>query len=42
MLKKGFTGILTVVLVLRRAIQRTGNITAIPILGGLHHEYLRI
>ena len=27
---------------LRRAIQRTGNITAIPILGGLHHEYLRI
>ena len=27
---------------MRRAIQRTGTITAIPILGGLHHEYVRI
>jgi transposase InsO family protein len=27
---------------MQRAIQRTGTITAIPILGGLHHEYVRI
>jgi hypothetical protein len=27
---------------LRRAIQRTGDIAAIPILGGLHHQYARI
>jgi transposase InsO family protein len=27
---------------LQRAIQRIGNIAAIPILGGLHHEYVRI
>ena len=27
---------------LQRAIQRIGNITAIPILGGLHHQYVRI
>jgi transposase InsO family protein len=27
---------------LHRAVQRTGSITAIPILGGLHHKYVRI
>jgi hypothetical protein len=27
---------------LQRAVQRIGNITAVPILGGLHHEYVRI
>jgi hypothetical protein len=27
---------------IQRAIQRAGNITAIPILGGLHHEYVRL
>jgi transposase InsO family protein len=27
---------------MRRAIQRTGTIAAIPILGGLHHEYVRL
>jgi transposase InsO family protein len=26
----------------RRAVQRIGDITAIPILGGLHHKYVRI
>jgi hypothetical protein len=27
---------------LRRAVQRLGEIAAIPILGGLHHQYVRI
>ena len=27
---------------LKRAIQRIGNVAAIPILGGLHHQYVRI
>jgi transposase InsO family protein len=27
---------------LRRAIQQIGDIAAIPILGGLHHQYVRI
>ena len=26
----------------RRAVQRIGDVTAIPILGGLHHKYVRI
>jgi len=27
---------------LRRAVQRFGNIVAIPVLAGLHHQYVRI
>jgi hypothetical protein len=27
---------------LRRATQRIGNIAVIPILGGLHHQYVRM
>jgi hypothetical protein len=27
---------------LRRAVQRSGTIVAIPILSGLHHHYVRI
>ena len=27
---------------LRRAVQRVGSITAIPVLAGLHHQYIRI
>ena len=27
---------------LRRAVQRSGSIVSIPILSGLHHQYLRI
>jgi transposase InsO family protein len=27
---------------IRRAVQRTGRVVAIPILGGLHHQYVRI
>jgi transposase InsO family protein len=27
---------------MRRAVQRIGEIAAIPILGGLHHQYVRI
>ena len=27
---------------LRRAVQRSGAIVAIPVLAGLHHEYVRI
>jgi hypothetical protein len=27
---------------LRRAIQQSGTIVAIPILAGLHHQYVRI
>jgi hypothetical protein len=27
---------------LRRAIQRIGSVVAVPILGGLHNQYIRI
>jgi transposase InsO family protein len=27
---------------LRRAVQRSGSIVSFPILGGLHHQYVRI
>jgi hypothetical protein len=27
---------------LRRAVQRTGSVVAVPILGGLHHQYVRL
>ena len=40
--QRGFQVAVAVVAPLKRAVQPIGSVVAIPVLGGLHHQYVRI